>query len=695
MGLQFVSAYSWWFLPLCLITGAALAWVLYYKNRSDDFSLRLRWLLAVFRFVSGSLIAFLLLAPMVKTSVRNTEKPVVVIGIDNSRSMTGSADSVFVRQELRSQLDQLAKKLGSDFEVVSYTFGEEVKVSDSAVFSENMSDIGSFIRQVSTRYYNRNLGAMIMATDGIYNAGTDPAFQADDLPFPVYTINTGDTTQRRDILIKKINYNRTAYKGNRFPLEILIQAFEASGKTCRLEVNQNGAGFYSQDLRFTSDKQLVTVPVMASASETGKVKFRIAVSVVEDEVNESNNVREIIVEVKESRQKIAIIAHSPHPDLAAIERSLGNSNNFETNLITDGNFTGNLADYSMVILHQLPSQSNRMTRELAEIERLGIPVLFILGSQSDISAFNTLRTGIQITGFNGLYNEALPVINPSFPLFIVSEDIKQLLRDVPPLMAPFGKFSTGNASNVLALQAIGNSSTNMPLIVFSQQPERRIGVIAGEGLWKWRISDFQKNNSHLAFDELLGKMMQYLVIREEKGRFRVSHRDFYAENESIEFGATLLNETGELINDPLVKMTISGDDGNKYEFEFSAIGEAYTLNAGSLKPGLYEYTATAGSGIDMLTQRGSFVVTALNLEDINTVANHQILNRLSYLTGGKSISPAETASLAELISSREDMKPVTYTRKRYTDLLNFYPLLLLIIGLLGAEWFLRKYHGSY
>ncbi len=142
-------------------------------------------------------------------------------------------------------------------------------------------------------------------------------------------------------------------------------------------------------------------------------------------------------------------------------------------------------------------------------------------------------------------------------------------------------------------------------------------------------------------------------------------------------------------------MTISGDDGNKYEFEFSAIGEAYTLNAGSLRPGLYEYTATAGSGIDMLTQRGSFVVTALNLEDINTVANHQILNRLSYLTGGKSISPAETASLAELISSREDMKPVTYTRKRYTDLLNFYPLLLLIIGLLGAEWFLRKYHGSY
>lgn len=695
MGLQFVSAYSWWFLPLCLLAGVVLAGVLYYRNKSEDFSLRLQWLLAVFRFISGSLIAFLLLSPMVRTSVRNTEKPVVVIGIDNSRSMTGSADSAFVRQELRLQLDKLARSLGSDFDVVSYTFGEEVKVSDSAVFSENMSDLGSFIRQVSTRYYNRNMGAMIMATDGIYNAGTDPAYQADDLPFPVFTINTGDTTQRRDILIKKVNYNRTAYKGNRFPLELLVQAFEASGKGSRLDVTQNGAAIYSQELRFNSDKQLITVPVMANASETGKVKFRISVSAVEGEVNESNNVREIIVEVKESRQKIAIIANSPHPDLAAIERSLGNSNNFETSLFTDGNFTGNLADYSMVVLHQLPSQTNRMTRELTEIERLNIPVLYVLGSQSDITAFNTLHSGIQITGFTGLYNEALPVFNTSFPLFIVSEDIRQMLREVPPLMSPFGKYIAGNASNVLAVQAIGASSTNMPLIVFSQQPERRIGVVAGEGLWKWRISDFQKNNNHLTFDELIGKMMQYLVIREEKGRFRISHRDFYAENESIEFGATLLNETGELINDPLVKMTITGDDGKKYEFEFSAVGETYALNAGSLRPGLYEFTATAGSGDGLLVQRGSFVVTALNLEDINTVANHRILNRLSYLTGGKSITPAETTTLAELIRSREDMKPVTYTRKRYTDLLNFYPLLLLIIGLLGAEWFLRKYHGSY
>jgi hypothetical protein len=38
---------------------------------------------------------------------------------------------------------------------------------------------------------------------------------------------------------------------------------------------------------------------------------------------------------------------------------------------------------------------------------------------------------------------------------------------------------------------------------------------------------------------------------------------------------------------------------------------------------------------------------------------------------------------------------VTYTRKKYEDLLNKGWLLALITGLLTLEWFLRKRAGSY
>jgi hypothetical protein len=690
-----VTGYSLWLLPLCLALGAGMAALLYYRNTSEDFSRPIVWLLSVFRFLAGSLIAFLLLSPMVKTIVRTSEKPVVVIGIDNSRSMLINPDSGFVRNGLGDQIKKLEASLGKDFEVIKYTFGDEVKSGDTLNYTGNLTDIAALIKQINNRFYNRNLGAVIMATDGIYNSGSDPTYLVQDVSYPIYTINIGDTNQYRDLLIKRINFNRVAYKGNRFPIEIIVQGFESAGETSRLKVMQGDIEVFSQDLRFISDKQVITVSVMANANEFGKLRYRVSLEVLKGETNITNNAREIIVEVRESRQKIAIVANAPHPDLAAIERAIGNSNNFETELYFGDNFTKYPADYSLFILHQLPSQTNKASKLTGDLGNLKIPVLYILGNQSDVVGFNNQRTGLSLSGFNGIYNESLPVLNNNFPLFINSENLQQLLREVPPLLSPFAKYTLGNATYVYAYQGIGTSATAMPLIFFNQNPEQRVGVIAGEGIWRWRLTDYSKNSNQIAFDELIGKMVQYLAMKDEKSRFRVSVRDYYAENENIEFGATLFNESFELINDKLVTISINGEDKKNYQFEFSPLSEAYYLNAGNFPPGIYSYEASAETGTGMLLQQGTFIITALNLEDVNTVANHRLLNTIASITGGVGVSPDKIQELSEMINSRDDMKPVTYARKRFTDLISFYPLLLLILAFLSTEWFLRKYHGSY
>ncbi|NTW24318.1 MAG: VWA domain-containing protein, partial [Lentimicrobium sp.] len=260
MGIQLVAGYSLWLLPLCLFLGAAFAAILYYRNTSDDFSIGLVWLLSAFRFISVSLISFLLLSPMVKTVIRTKEKPTIVIGVDNSGSMLLNPDSLFVKNELNSGIKKLIAELGDDFEVVSYTFADEVKPGDTLNYNENLTDIAAFFTQVNNRFYNRNVGAVVMATDGIFNSGSDPSYLVRDVSYPVYTINIGDTSQHRDLLVKRINYNRVAYKGNRFPVEILVQAFESAGESSRLKVMQGGTEVFSKDLQFISDKQLITIP---------------------------------------------------------------------------------------------------------------------------------------------------------------------------------------------------------------------------------------------------------------------------------------------------------------------------------------------------------------------------------------------------------------------------------------------------
>jgi len=606
-----------------------------------------------------------------------------------------SPDSTFVRNNLLKQVDELGEKLGDAYEVVKYAFGDKITKADSIDFSGNLTDISLFFDQVNTRYYNRNLGAVILATDGIYNAGSDPLYSVRNVNYPVFTINLGDTNLHIDLVVKKINYNRVAYKGNRFPVEILVQAIKARGKESLVKVEHNGKDVFSQPITFLSDNQVITVPVMIQAEESGQQRYRISVSSIEGESNLSNNIRDIFIDIRESKQKIAIIANAPHPDLSAIEGAIGNSNNFETKLFFADNFTEKITDYSLYILHQLPSSSSAMTTLTSELSRLNIPVLYILGNQSDILRFNSLNTGLLLSDYKGLVNEALPVFNADFPLFITSPELKNLLHEVPPLQTPFAQYKLNNSAYVFAKQSIETSVTQMPLIFFSQTPDRRVGVIAGEGLWRWRLTDFLQNNSHIAFDELVGKMVQYLSVQTEKSRFKVSWRNYYAENESIEFGATLFNDSYELINDKPISMSITGEDQKRFEFEFSVSGESYQLSAGYFSPGIYSFEAKVETGSEVLLQKGSFTITALNLEDINTIANHRLLNTISSLTGGISVYPQNIDQLADQIKNRSDVKPVTYARKRLTDLINFYPLMILIILLMGTEWFLRKYYGSY
>ena len=142
-------------------------------------------------------------------------------------------------------------------------------------------------------------------------------------------------------------------------------------------------------------------------------------------------------------------------------------------------------------------------------------------------------------------------------------------------------------------------------------------------------------------------------------------------------------------------MQITNEDGKEFNYSFTTNGLIYQLSAGSLPAGLYSFKAQTDPGTGVVTRSGNFVVSPLNLEDVNTVANHRLLNAMASETGGTSFVPADVQKIIEVIKNREDIKPVVYSKKRYTDLVDFFPLLMLIILLMGVEWFLRKFHGSY
>jgi hypothetical protein len=324
-----------------------------------------------------------------------------------------------------------------------------------------------------------------------------------------------------------------------------------------------------------------------------------------------------------------------------------------------------------------------------------IPVLFILGKQSNIVAFDQQKTGLAIEGTNDNYNEALPAINPDFVLFEVSDETRQALAYFPPLITPFGQYKITPSANVMLFQQIGRIVTQMPLFLFNESQDSKIGVIPGEGLWRWRMMDYAHNDNHKAFNEIILKTIQYLSLKEDRGFFRVTGKNRYLENEMIEFNAEVYTKNYELINTPEVGMVITNDKDEKFPFVFGRTPDAYYLNAGNLPVGNYTYHAQVKVGNDVYEKTGQFPVEALNVEKINTVANHNLLYTLAKNHDGELFFPGQMDQIKQRLRERKDIRTIIYSQKRYNELNNLLWILFLIIGMLSVEWFIRKFKGSY
>jgi len=692
--LSIVTEQSIWYLFFCLLAGGVYAYVLYFWG-NNEFSPKLKRLLAALRFVAVSLIAFLLLSPLLKTISNTIEKPIIVLAQDNSQSIIINKDSSFYKTEYHQQLADFVKQMSNDYDIKTLTFGSGINNQLAGNFDEKESNMAQLFDELMSRYANRNIGALIFASDGIYNKGTSPVYASEKFKYPVYTIALGDTNVQRDIILTKVNYNQVVFRGNTFPVEVIINVNKFNGKKTQLTLSKGKQVLTTKTVSFTSDQFATTVTLQLEAKESGLQHYHLNLSPLPGEISKKNNATDIFVEVIDDRQKILILANSPHPDISAIKQSLESNINFQVESSYINEFNQPLDKYNLVILHQLPSTTNSATSLLSKLKQANIPVLYILGSQSDIFAFNRLKKGINILTAKMSLNESLPAINNEFSLFGIDNDDKKLFDIFPPLISPFGDYKQSNATHALFFQKIGKVTTQQPLIAFNQDTDIKTGIIAGEGIWRWRIADYQHNSNHAGFDKLINKIAQFLTVKADRSFFRINGKNHFFETEPIELEAEVYNQSYELINQPEVSLSITDEKNKNYNFAFTKTTNAYYLNAGVFPAGNYKYSARVKLNNKILQKNGMFTVVPLNLEAINTVADHNLMYRLAKNHDGEMVYPRQLDKLVKMLKARDDIKNVSYTQKRLTGLNNIFWVLVLIIVLLGTEWFLRKYNGSY
>ncbi len=645
----------------------------------------------VFRFLSVSLIAFLLLGPLIKQTGKLVEKPIIILGVDNSRSMVLTSDSAFYRSEFPKSIGLLVEELQKKCDVKIYSFGSGLSTGFDASFNGVKTDISTFFNEVNTRYSNRNAAGLILATDGIYNEGTDPFYSARKIPFPVYTIALGDTLLKKDILIRKVIVNKTAYKGDKFPVEALIEMNKCAGISSKLTLLQGSRVLETKEIRANSDHTVQKAAFMLEARDKGMIRYTLQLDQIEGEGSNQNNIASFVVEVLDVRQKIALVYDAPHPDVTAIQKGLEGSSHFEIDLIRTSDLPKSYEKYDLVILVQLPSVTS--VADLGALFKSKASLLLIVGSQTDINALNNLKSGLIINSAKNSFTESQPLVNADFSLFSIAKTDMDVFREFPPLQCPFGTYQFSPLSDVLFYQKIGNVATRTPMVMFTRVSEKKVGFIAGENIWRWRISDFMQKSNHESFDMMIDKIAQYLSTRDDKSFFRIHHNTRISENEPVEIDAEVFNASYELITDPEVNITITDADNKVYPYVFSKTAKAYYLNAGLFPIGEYSYKAMVKVGSEVFIKTGKFFVEQVNVESSNLVADHNLLFRLAASHDGEMINKAGIAKLADKILAREDIRSVSVYQQRMSDLIGNPWLFLIILALLTAEWVIRKREG--
>ena len=657
---------------VCILLGITFSVILYYSQRKI-IKKSILLFLSVTRFILITFLSFLILDPVIKTTNKITEKPIVVLLQDASSS---------VEKNIKDNLERLAKDLNG-YDVFKYNFSDNL-YDDFTIENNGLkTDFTKALSQIKSMFINKNLSSIVLASDGLNNTGINPIY-SDNLNVPIHTICLGDTNVISDNSIFKVKHNDIVFQGNSFLAEINIKSLKFKGEKLNLRLEYNEKVIYNDELSITSNNQFFKIPVEIPTSEIGLQAFTVKINAIKNEKNIKNNSYKFYVDVINSKYNILLVNDNSHPDVAAFVSVVGTNKDYDLEVTKSDNLQKDLSSYNLIVLHSV----NNIEFLNSIKENYDIPILVFC--KQDFNKYSSLFPNINFKKRSS-NNEVLSHVNKDFLNFKISTPMLDLINQSPPISTSFGTFNVGSNVDVFIYEKIGNTISNSPICLFDKNDNKKVGIIFGEGFWRWKLRDYQSNSNNDIFNGLFNKITQHLLIREDKSKFRLLYDKEINENEEIIFEAQVYNDNYELENKEDVSLILTNSNKKEFKFIFDKIDDKYLLDLGNLASEKYSVYAKVDKR--NYEKYGQLTIRPVQIEALSTVADHQLLYNLSNITGGKSFSLSEFNSISNYINKTQNKSSLTTIEDRLKQFIDFEMILLILLILISSEWFVRKYNG--
>jgi uncharacterized membrane protein len=297
--------------------------------------------------------------------------------------------------------------------------------------------------------------------------------------------------------------------------------------------------------------------------------------------------------------------------------------------------------------------------------------------------------------FAPIYKAQLTGAGQAHPITRLNEDravSQKTWNDLPPISVSEGlKTVKPGASVLLEAKRAGGSSPAVPLLALQRYGRGQTLAFTASDTWRWRMRMDSKSNAHETFWR---QLLRYLVSGTPRQIEAGAEQDVYVMDDTVRVVADIRDKHFNPVNDARATARITKPSGATLDvpLKFTSINDAnvYTgeFKADELGQHGIELIAASAS-IGQVGAKSTVLVSDLNREFYSAAQNSDLLKRIAAETGGKYYQLGDLQSLLDDLTYRKTPYSERVTKDLWDMPINFF----LIIGLLCAEWFLRKREG--
>ncbi|MFT5237803.1 MAG: hypothetical protein ACI9M9_001403 [Flavobacteriaceae bacterium] len=660
----------------------SLAITVFMYGYKTKYSHSLKWLFGALRFATLFSILLLIINPKFVSETFTIEKPKLPVLVDNSASVKELNQVENVNAFISSLKENQA--LNDKFDLSFFSFGSVFTDSDSLTFSEKNTNISKALASVDELFKNETAPTLLI-TDGNQTLGNDYEFYGLGLKNEVFPVILGDSTKYTDLKIELLNTNKYAFLKNQFPVETILVYSGTSPVNSQFIVKQRNSIIYKENLSFSAIDNTKTISFTIPASDVGLQKYNAQILPLRDEKNTTNNVKQFAVEVIDQATNILVVSDITHPDLGAFKKSISSNEQRRVTFKKPSEAVSILNDYQLVLLYQPDRNFRQIYSEIAKLKK---NTFVITGLQTDWNFLNGIQKNYN-RNVNNQSEDVSGVLNPNYGTFAI-DDIG--FGNLKPLKTLFGDLEILAPHEVVLEQYIDGIASESPMLVTMEVSGIRHAIWDGEGLWKWRAQTFLDTDSFEEFDNFFGKIIQYLASNKRRSRLEVTNETFYYNNNTIKVSAQYFDQN--FVFDSRASLIISvtnSETNDKVDLPMLLKNNFYEIDLNSLPAGEYSYSVAVSD--QTVARSGSFTILDFNVEQQFLNAEVTKLRRLATNTDGKVFFITETEAMIDALMTDNRYQQIQKRAQKVVPLVDWKYLLGLIIVLLTAEWFIRKYNG--